>query len=354
MWNSLAEASQPGFHLGVRIQQLWKAASLLLVAAAMLTCPVVRADSDAELVRARKLYAQGLTQEAAGDWAGALATFEDVARIRATPQVRFHLARCKEHLGRFNEALGGYRIAEYEAEQVSSKEPTLLDEVKKARVALEARIPKLTIIRGKGADAIKIELDGVALGDTQIGQPITLDPGPHTLTGILERGRTFKRLLSIAEGDALRVELDVPEELAAPPAAPPAATNQAEPKGVPDQTPAAPAPQSRSAAPWIVGGIGVASLAASAVFHSLRAKAEDQLEQGCLGRTCPDTLKGTQRNGETYAALTGVTLGIGVAGVGAGVLMLLGQRGPGPSSTPARAALQLGRGGGEVSFRGHF
>jgi hypothetical protein len=90
------------------------------------------------------------------------------------------------------------------------------------------------------------------------------------------------------------------------------------------------------------------------VFYSLRAKAEDELDQGCLGRTCPDTLKGTQQNGETYAALTGVTLGIGVVGVGAGVLMLLGQKSPAPSSTAPAAALQLGRGAAEVSFRGRF
>ena len=208
----------------MRFHQLWKAASLALVAVALLICPVARADGDAELIRARKLYAQGLTQEAAGDWAGALATFEDVARIRATPQVRFHLARCKEHLGRFNEALGGYRIAEYEAEQAASKEPTLLDEVRKARVALEGRIPKLTIARGKGAEAIRIELDGVALGDTQIGQPIALDPGPHVVTGIVERGKTFKKTLNVAEGDAVRVELDVPDELVEQPVAPPLAT----------------------------------------------------------------------------------------------------------------------------------
>mgnify|MGYP003482091367 CR=1 FL=1 len=338
----------------MRFHQLWKAASLALVAVALLICPVARADGDAELIRARKLYAQGLTQEAAGDWAGALATFEDVARIRATPQVRFHLARCKEHLGRFNEALGGYRIAEYEAEQAASKEPTLLDEVRKARVALEGRIPKLTIARGKGAEAIRIELDGVALGDTQIGQPIALDPGPHVVTGIVERGKTFKKTLNVAEGDAVRVELDVPDELVEQPVAPPLATNPVEPPRGPAEPPGPPARQARSAAPWIIGGIGVASLAASAVFYSLRAKAEDELDQGCLGRTCPDTLKGTQQNGETYAALTGVTLGIGVVGVGAGVLMLLGQKSPAPSSTPPAAALQLGRGAAEVSFRGRF
>ena len=330
--------------------------SIALVAAALalsLSSPA-GADADAELNRARKLYSQGLTQEAAGDWAGALATFEDVARIKATPQVRFHVARCKEHLGRLNEALGGYRIAEYEAEQ-TGKEVSLVAEVKKAREALEGRIPRLTIARGKGAEAIKIELDGVALGDTQIGQPITLDPGPHVLTGIVEQGKSFKRTITLAERDAVRIELDVPEDLAVPAAPPPAA----KPAPGPEPRPAVanrdlppPASGSPSAAPWIVGGLGVVSLATSAVFYSLRMKAEDDLDQGCIGRTCPDTLKGTQQNGETYAALSGVTLGLGIVGVGAGVLMLLGQKGS-PEKAPA-AALELTGRGGRVSFRGRF
>lgn len=316
-----------------------------------------RAQSDADLVQARKLYAQGLTQEAAGDWAGALQTFEDVARIKATPQVRFHVARCKEQLGRFNEALGGYRMAEYEAEQAGPKERALVDEVKKARESLEAKIPRVTIVRGKGADSIRIELDGVVLGDTQIGQPITLDPGPHVLTGVVQPGKSFKRTLTLAQGDDVRVALDVPDELttspprAAPEPAPPREKppEPAPPAGAPADVPAQP---SSSAMPWIIGGLGVASLGASVVFYTQRKKAEDELEQGCIGRTCPDTLKSTQQRGETYAALSGVALGVGIVGVGASVLMLLGRSTSAPKA-PA-ASLHLGARSASVSFGGSF
>ncbi|MBK7579174.1 MAG: hypothetical protein IPI67_03120 [Myxococcales bacterium] len=319
------------------------------------------AQSDAELIRARKLYAQGLTQEAAGDWAGALGTFEDVARIKATPQVRFHLARCKENLGRFNEALGGYRMAEYEAEQGGKKEQSLVDEVKKAREALEGKIPKVTITRGKGAEAIKIELDGVALGDTQIGQPITLDPGPHVVRGIVAQGKSFKRTLTLAEAEQVNVVLDVPDDLVAPATETPAApssegTNEAAPVAARDDAVPPEAPRveaSGSSAPWIIGGLGVASLAASAVFYSLRAKAVDDLDKGCIGRTCPDTLESTQKRGQTYSTLTGVTLGLGVVGVGTGVVMLLG-RGRAPTTSPPAAQAYVQRHGGGFSFGGRF
>lgn len=320
------------------------------------------AQTDSDLVRARRLYSQGLTQEAASDWAGALGTFEDVARIKLTPQVRFHVARCKEHLGRLNEALGGYRMAEYDASQGGKKEKEIVEQARAAREDLEARIPKLTIVRGKNADAAKIELDEVVLGDAQLGQPISVDPGRHSVVGVLPGGKRVKQQVDVAERDNRRVELDVPDEAvpepaAAPtssspspaPAPPPTKTSLPEPE--PDTAPAA--KPASSAAPWIVGGVGVASLVASGVFYSLRQSEEKKLDDGCLGRTCPDTLQSAQSRGQTYSALAGVTLGVGIAGVAASALMLLGRSSESPKPVPA-AALQIDRRSLGLSWAGHF
>jgi hypothetical protein len=297
------------------------------------------AQSDKELARARQLYNQGLTQEAAGDWAGALATFEDVAKLKMSPQVRFHIARSKEHLGRLNEALGGYRLAEYEASQLGDKAQDLLREVQSAREALEKRVPKLVIDRGEGAAAAKIELDGVALGASQIGSEINTDPGPHQVVGVLPGGRRFTQTVELGEGETKHVRLDLPAAAAAEPTAEPPTTPQADEPASSDTT-AAVTTDSGSALPWVIGGIGVASLAASAVFYTLKNNAEDELESGCLGRTCPDTLEDTQSKGETYATLTGVTLGVGVVGVGVAVVMLLTNRSSGPER--ADRAVRIG------------
>ncbi len=53
----------------------------------------------------------------------------------------------------------------------------------------------------------------------------------------------------------------------------------------------------------------MASLAASGVFYLMKNSAQDELDQGCLGRVCPDTLQATQNRGKTYATLSGVTSG---------------------------------------------
>jgi hypothetical protein len=315
----------------------------------------------AELARARQLYAQGLTLEAAGDWTGALASFEDVARIKVTPQVRFHLARCKEHLGRLNEALGGYRLAEYEAQQGGAKDKEIIREAQKAREALEARIPKVTIVRGKGAEAIKIELDGVALGDTQIGHEMAIDPGPHVVVGTVAPGKTFKKSFSVSETDVVRVALDVPAELADEAATSPAksgagAASEASSSETPPETPTeAPAtPAKRSAAPWVIGGIGVASLVASAVFYKLRSDAQKKLDDGCIGHTCPDTLEDTQTQGKRYTLLSGVTLGIGIVGIGtAGIMLATGRSTPNPKA-PASGAITVGPRVMSIALGGRF
>lgn len=324
-------------------------AALLLVLSVAGPAP---GQTEADLVRARRLYSQGLTQEAAGDWTGALATFEEVARIKLTPQVRFHVARSKEHLGRLNEALGGYRLAEYEASQGGAKEQEILAEVSKAREALEKRIPKLVIVRGESAAAVKVELDGVVIGDAQLGKEITVDPGPHVVVGILAPGKQFRSNVSVAEGESKQLVLNVPSELLEPSVAP------AAPDPKPAPTPAAPAPgpekrKSPSAAPWVVGGVGVAALIASGVFYALRNDAEKELDAGCLDRQCPDTLRDTQKRGETYAALSGVMLGVGVAGVGASALMLLGRSTASQPAQPA-AAIRVAPRRLDLSFGGSF
>jgi hypothetical protein len=296
----------------------------LLIAAlavlAMLAEPA-GAQSSNDLARARELYNQGLTQEAAGDWAGALATFQNVAKIKMSPQVRFHIARSKEHLGRLNEALGGYRLAEYEAAQLGARSQELVAEVQSARENLEARIPKLVIVRGRGSATARIELDGVVLGESQIGTEIRADPGPHVIAGTVADGRRFMQTVDLVEGETKRVELIAPDEQPPPAEVKPPSSAASQPTAPPSAPVAI--ERSGSALPWVIGGVGVASLVLSAVFYTQKSSAESDLKAGCLGKTCPDTLQSTQDRGETYARLTGVTLGVGVVAIGVAAVMLL-------------------------------
>ena len=60
--------------------------------------------SAAELASARSLFNEARTAEEQGEWQDAIARLDAVAKVKMTPQVRFHLGLCQEHLGRLLEA----------------------------------------------------------------------------------------------------------------------------------------------------------------------------------------------------------------------------------------------------------
>ncbi|HQF23269.1 MAG TPA: hypothetical protein PL065_07390 [Polyangiaceae bacterium] len=167
---------------------------------------VARAQSEEEVAKAREQFRLGVQLEAAGDWAGALAQFEAVARVRMTPAVRFHIARCQHHLGSLLEALGGYRLAAHEAEQDPKAQETLT-EAQAGIAEVEAKIPKLTIELGAGAEAASVTLDGVALGDASVGKEVPVNPGAHTIRYTLPGGKVHQRIVRLKEGESKKVVL---------------------------------------------------------------------------------------------------------------------------------------------------
>jgi hypothetical protein len=329
------------FHAPGGVRALALSAAL---AAGVVTAPrAVRAQTQEELERARQQFRQGLSLEAAGNWAAALAKFQEVGKVKLTPQVRFHAARCNEQLGRLNEALGEYRLAEYEAGQQGLKEAA---EISQARQALESRVPKLVIKRGEGAEAARIELDGVELGEAQIGQPVSVDPGPHTIVAKLGGDRQVQESASVKESETAEVVLKAPA-VAEKPAAPPEGNSAVPPD---------PEPKKASVLPWIVGGVGVASLAASGAFFALRQGAKSDLEKGCDGNTCPESLHDTKKQGELYTTLSWVFLGVGVAGIGTATYLFIS--GAGSSKETAARSLPVDVAvlpqGGFVTVRGNL
>jgi tetratricopeptide (TPR) repeat protein len=317
------------------IIRLWRTLPIVLglTLGSALHAPPLPAQSAADLARARTLYNQGLSLEAAGDWSGALAKFEEVGKVKLTPQVRFHIARCKEHLGRLNEALGDYRLAEYEAQQANAKE---LSEITAARDGLEARIPKLVIRRGKGARAARLELDGVELGEAQVGKEVAVDPGPHTIVAKLKKGE-FEETVTLAEGETKEVEMTPPPELVRKKRAIEDEDPEEEPEPAP--RPVQAESEGSGALPWVLGGVGLVGFAAAGYFAGQRSAAEDDLNKVCRNGVCPKSAQSKQDDGERYAMFTNVALGVGVAGVGIAAILLLS--GGSSAEKPAASKLSL-------------
>jgi hypothetical protein len=276
------------------------------------------------------LFQRGIELEQAGNWSAAVQTFREVGQVRMTPQVRFHIALCEERLGRLVAALGGYELALAEADSVNAD---FRAEVETNVNRLRESIPRIVIQRGAGAEAATIELDGVKLGDSSVGVEVPLDPGPHAVTARAPGYRTLEKTVTVTENsrEVVSIELEpLPKEEII---AGGGATVQTQP--IPKLV------------PYVIGGVGAASLIASGVFFSLRQNALGDLESACPDRTCPaddPSLKDKNDSMRTYHYGALITLGTGVALVGtAVVLYALDPRIPETASARAQPRKQRAR-----------
>lgn len=317
-----------------------------LVIAALLGAPsrdAWAAPTKTELAKARARFQQALELEQAGNYTQALEAFREVGAVRMTPQVRYHIGVCEEKLGKLLAAIGGYKLAMQEA---ASVDPSFAKEVEGRITKLEARIPKLTVKRGDSAKTGRVVIDGVAIGEGSLGTPMPFDPGPRLVEVKLGALVKFSETVTLNESDTKELVIEFPTE-APPPAVGPSDAPPAKPELTPQK--------SGSALPWIIGGVGVAGLAASGVFLLMKNGKVSELEDACgpSGNQCPPEKRSTYDDAKTYSALSMVGLGVGVVGVGVAATMLLTKKSAKPSAgyylTPA-----VGPAGGGVAAFGRF
>ena len=295
--------------------QHWLVRSLFAGAALMAVCATpARAQpqaptSDSDILRhAREQFSQALALQTGGDWAGALTLLKEVAAVKSTPQVRFNIALCEERLGRLVSALGDYELAATDAQAENADQ--VREEVDARLGALKARVPRVTVSRGLGADAATISLDGVALGDSVLNAPLPVDPGPHVVEATAAGYLPFKQSFRMAEQQAttiqVKLEPTVPEDLVQPP--PPVVRQD-----------------NMRTAGYVVGGAGLASLIASGAMFYLRHTSIHDLDKQCGAdrMSCPDSARNTVDRGKLYTTLGDVTLAVGAVGLGVGAVLVV-------------------------------
>lgn len=301
-----------------------RAALVVLLALAFHASP---AQAQAPSPKAQKYLDEGVALEKAGKWGRALEKYEKALEQGDGAQVRFHMARAKEQLTRFREALEDARAAQSLAERHGAQN---LAEISELREWLEGRTPQLVITRGDGAEGAKIEIGGRELTGTE---PVRLDPGTHTIAVTFTDGAKLERSVSIGAGEQDEIEITRPDELA-----PPVTEPRAEAPGPPPEPAKAPPEPGSPVAAYVVGGVGAASLIASGVFVLLRNQAVADLDAACRGSVCPESAQPRQDEAKTFTTVARVTLGVGVAALGVATVLLLTHDGGGdePSASEPR------------------
>ena len=296
------------------------AASVLGLLVLLAVCPPARGQT-ADEEAARALFREGLALHEARDFDGAVKKYRAAYARWKNPKILTNIGTSAWELGRFAEAANAYDRFLADAPGDANRA-----EVEKA---LSDVLPKVgTIEIGTNGKNATITLDG---RQVDIARPdrLHVEPGAHKLQAQLPGAAPELRELDVAAGAKVRVEFKL--ESATDPA-PSAAAGSASPAAGADADPVHARPH-RASLPWVLGGLGVASLAASGVFYLRRTGEIDDLEGQCIDGVCPDKSQDSIDKANRYGTLSLVTLGLGVAGVGAGVILLA--RG---SETSARAA----------------
>jgi hypothetical protein len=307
----------------------------LFTAVGVVGAPEARAQSPAELAKARESYRQGLSLEASHDWTRALATFKAVALVKSNAQVRYHIGVCEEKLGDLVQALGSYRLAESEVVQNDPKSKEVAAALRDAIASIEPRIPKLTVKRGRGAEVAELRRDGELVKSATVGSPLAINPGPHVLTGTAEDRDPVRIEITIAESESKTVEVTMNSKPTAAPA-------EASPVRAESLEPAPSSSGSGMKAAGIVGVVlGAASLGVAGAFFAMRQSAVSELDGVCGAdrQSCPASAADTRDRGQLDATVATATFIGGVSALVVGGILILAAPRAKREAKPASAVL---------------
>lgn len=243
------------------------AVAVLSLASVAAVAPRAHAQSAAELIAARTLFAEGIDLEKKKDYAGALEKFRKVASIKSTAIVRYHEGYCAEKLGRWIEALDAYARATLEG-QGDPKQKDAVDAAHKAADALRPRVPRIRAkVTGTQKGKYQIRIDGTPVSDALLDTPVPVDVGKHLVELSGEGIAPDSQEVTVSEKETRDVVFEAKEPSAAPP--PPKESKEpkekkeppkgAEPKG-PEPKPAPDKPHGQAPSMAIEVGLSLGNI----------------------------------------------------------------------------------------------
>ncbi|MGK3994458.1 hypothetical protein [Sorangium sp. So ce1024] len=376
----------------MRRRRLALACSLGAVTLAARAAPVQAQD----VAAAEALFHRGLAAMQAGRYETGCPALNESYRLDPRPGTLFTVAECEARSGRIATAATRYgdylalfaRLSPGEQAKQKGREKVAT----RRRAALLPDIPELTLSLPPDAPEGTIVRRGeITLGAPMLGVPLPIDPGEYVVTTQAPGGPPLEQRISIAKGEKKQITLQVraapaASTGAAPTAsagAAPAASAGAAPRGPETGRPTAsrpappapvPGPAPQPGAParhgsWhhtgaiVAGSVGAAGLIVGGVTGALAFVEKATVDDNCVGTRCnPEGMRAVESS-RTFALASTIGLGVGAAGIGAAVALLLTAPSEGgaaraglPRAAPAprvsAGAWPAGDGGAMVGARG--
>jgi hypothetical protein len=262
----------------------------------------------------------------AGQYAEAIAAFQEADKIFHAPTFTVMIARAQDRLGRLLEARATYE--QILAEQLAHYAPTaFFDAQAAARKELDALVPRIptlqVFVTGVPTSTAQLTVDGAS---APIGQPLPRNPGEHAFTASASGRVSVTQKLTLQEGAATQVTVALAPLPPPAPEKPPASPSPPPPLKPEHGAPATPERGYLVPAIAAFGAAGVA-VAVGTITGAMSTSRVSTLEDRCPDHTCYDDTADPYDSAHTLATVSTVSFAVGGVAVAAGVTLLLWPRG---------------------------
>jgi len=306
----------------------------------------------ADKALATELFNSGRVLMSTGHLAEACAQLERSQSLDPATGTLLNLAVCHEKIGRTASAWAEFQDARILAQRDGRDDRvTLADEHLRT---LQGKLCRLTIVVPPdvaNAD-LQVRRDGGLLPREAWGVALPVDPGTHDVEASAKGNKPWSSLIDVTETDCMQTvtisamvpidpanpSTDHPEDSAVQPSGPlehAASTAPARSPGPPQLSvsPVRAAPgadRGRMRAGILVGGVGLAALAAASVFGVLAIEKRHASDDECTDNRCTPLGVSLNNTAKLDADVSTVGFAIGLSAVAAGAWLWLSSR---PSAT---------------------
>jgi hypothetical protein len=281
---------------------------------------------------AETLFNEALALLEQGKAAEACPKLEESQRLDAGIGTMLYLADCYRTLGKTASAWGTFIDASYAAHAAEDEREAVA--VEQAR-ALEGQLSYLTLeVTSQPAASVELWNNGQQVRAALWGTKIPVDPGEHRLEARADGYEPWQLTVQIAAGP-VEQSVTVPALIKRLPPPPPAPVSKPPAASVVDVPPP---DHTRTIAGWALIGVGGAGLVTSGILALLAGSDDRAADAECRADApglCNERGVELSDSARTKATIAGISAGVGVAGVAAGVALLVTAPKPAAPATPS-------------------
>ncbi|TAK27820.1 MAG: tetratricopeptide repeat protein [Myxococcaceae bacterium] len=278
------------------------------------TPPAAEAPSAAVAAQARFDRGRELFQQ--GRFADALPEFRASLELFRSPNTLLYVGLCLQRMERYAESSAALSRTVSEAGAMLATDrryESARDLARRALAEIEPRVAQLSVQVINPPPGVTVHVGRTTLDAEALGVLLPYDPAEVTVLAEAPGFLPSHQSVRLTAGGRASIEL----ALRAAPAAGPVTVTVRPPE---------PSPARRGGAVrvagFVVGGLGVASLAAFAVLGSMASSQYDDLSRVCPRPFCTAARVREIDDGVQLTTMANVALGVGAAAVVAGVVMI--------------------------------